>query len=398
MRRLSLWTDLALTAAVIALGVNEALGHIRVETGTAGARIAIAIAMGVAVGLWRRAPSVGLLLVWLAGCIQVVNGLDVALIQLGVVVVAYGTSRYGSVATVWASALSMPIALVIGAIYVRAHGTELATLFGLSGLALTDTRPVLTLGAAASAPLVIPWLIGLTIRMRARAETSSRQRIAAEARRDLAELQRTQAEETATIRDQQAQLARDVHDVVGHSLAVILAQAQSASYIADGESARLKSALANITTSARSALQDVRFVLEDGTSRSAPSGLNTLIEETQARSGREILVTEAGVARPLPPELEVVAYRVTQEMLTNALRHGTNATITVHRDWTSGLRLSVANEAMRPGEPARGISGMRRRMTAIGGDFTLEFNDGTFIATASMPPATNLGMTAQVDR
>ena len=399
MRRLSPWTDLALTAAVIAFGINEAVGHIHVETGTATARIAIAVAMGIAVGSWRRAPSVGLFLVWVAGGIQVINGFDVALVQMGVVVVAYGASRHGSTATVWASALSMPIALAIGAVYVRTHGTELATLFGLSGLALTDTRPVLTLGAAASAPLVIPWLIGLSIRMRARAEASSRERIAAEARRDLAELQRSQAEETASIRDQQARLARDVHDVVGHSLAVILAQAQSAAFIPDEDPSRLKSALANITTSARSALRDVRFVLEDGASiRSAPSGLDTLIEETRTRSGREIRMTQAGVARPLPPELEAVAYRVTQEMLANALRHGTDAALTLHRDWTHGLRLILTNRATEPGEPGRGMSGMRRRVTAIGGEFSSDFRAGTFIATAYLPPATNLKSSAQVDR
>lgn len=180
---------------------------------------------------------------------------------------------------------------------------------------------------------------------------------------------------------------------------MILAQAQSAAFIPDEDPTRLKSALANITTSARSALRDVRFVLEEGSStRSAPSGLDTLIEETRTRSGREIRLTEAGVARPLPPELEVVAYRVTQEMLTNALRHGTEAAVTLHRDWTHGLRLILTNTATEPGEPGRGISGMHRRMIAIGGDFSSVFRAGTFIATAYLPPATKPGSTEQEDR
>lgn len=391
MHRLSLLLDLTLTAVVVTLGVSEALDHIRVEAGTAPARIAIVVAMGLAVGSWRRLPSIGLLLVWVAGAIQVVNGFDIAWVQFGVVVVAYGASRYGSVATIWASALSVPAALGIGAVYVRSHGTELATLFGLSGLSLTDTRPLLTLGTAASAPLVVPWLIGLSFRMRARAEADARERIAAEARRDLAEFQRHQAQQTAAIREQQARLARDVHDVVGHSLAVILSQAQSARYIPDHDITRLKAALANIAGSARSALQDVRSVLEDRASeRRPPHGLDALVQETRDRSGRDIQLVETGTARPLPPDLETVAYRVTQEMLTNALRHGTDGGLTLRRDWADGLRLTLTNGAASVGSPGRGISGMKRRLAAIGGDFTAAFDEGTYIATAYLPSATEI--------
>jgi signal transduction histidine kinase len=389
MRRLTLIRDLALAVATVVFGVIEALDHIRAETGTAPARIAIVLAMSLAVGSWRRLPSLSLLLVWVAGAVQVANGFDIAWIQFLAVIVAYGVSRYGSVTTIWASALSVPAALLIGAVYVRSHGTEWATQFGLSGLSLTDTRPVLTLGAAASAPLVIPWLIGLSFRMRARAEANARDRIAAEARRDLAELQRNQAQETATIREQQAQLARDVHDVVGHSLAVILSQAQSATYIPDHDIARLKSALANIAGSARSALQDVRSVLEGRASdRRPPNGLDALVQATRDRSGRDIELVEVGTARTLPPDLETVAYRVTQEMLTNALRHGTDASLTLRRDWTEGLRLTLANGAASVGSPGRGISGMKRRLVAIGGDFTAVFDQGTYVATAYLPPAT----------
>lgn len=391
MRRLTFILDLALAALAITIGVLEALDHIRVEAGTGPARIAIVVAMGLAVGAWRRCPSVSLLLVWVAGAMQVTNGFDVAWVQFGAVVVAYGTSRYGAVATIWASALSVPAALGIAAIYVRNHGTELATLFGLSGLSLTDTRPLLTLGAAASAPLVIPWLIGLSFRMRARAEANARERIAAEARRDLAEFQRNQAQETATIREQQTRLAHDVHDVVGHSLAVILSQAQSAAYIPDHDGTRLKSALANIAGSARSALQDVRSVLEGRPSdRRPPNGLDILVEETRDRAGRDIQLVETGTARPLPPDIEAVAYRVTQEMLTNALRHGTDASLTLHRDWAEGLRLTLTNGAVSDGSPGRGISGMKRRLAAIGGDFTATFDEGTYIATAYLPSATEL--------
>ena len=94
--------------------------------------------------------------------------------------------------------------------------------------------------------------------------------------------QRDQAEEIAQLREEQARLARDVHDVVGHSLAVILAQAESAQYLKDADTTALKQTMANIATSARTSLQDVRQVLTTtGGGTPAPArtaGLDSLVD------------------------------------------------------------------------------------------------------------------------
>ena len=86
-----------------------------------------------------------------------------------------------------------------------------------------------------------------------------------------AEAERDQAAEIARLRDEQTRLAHDVHDVVGHSLAVILAQAESAQFRDDDDTAALKQTMANIATSARGSLEDVRQVLAATSGTAGPA-------------------------------------------------------------------------------------------------------------------------------
>src|SRR5262249_39593032 len=142
---------------------------------------------------------------------------------------------------------------------------------------------------------------GLALRFRDRARS-------AQAARYTAETEAQQAQEIAQLQEAQNRLARDVHDVVGHSLTVILAQAESAQFIDD--TARLKQTMQTIASSARTSLQAVRQVLTAGQAATAGrrGGLDTLIEAVQA-SGPAIVSSELGEVRPLPPELDAVAYR-----------------------------------------------------------------------------------------
>ena len=114
-----------------------------------------------------------------------------------------------------------------------------------------------------------------------------------------------------------------MHDVVGHSLAVILAQAESAQYLEDADTEKLKQTMENIATSARSSLQDVRQVLTPSTAEQAPAAAASRPCRRRARQRAR------GRRRPRSaPRIrcrrscEVVAYRVLQEMLTNAIKHG----------------------------------------------------------------------------
>ena len=212
------------------------------------------------------------------------------------------------------------------------------------------------------------------------------------------------AREIAHLRDQQTHLARDVHDVVGHSLAVILAQAESGQYLDD--TAKLKKTLQTIATSARSSLQDVRQVLsstQDTTMGPGDAGwFDGLIAGVRG-SGHEIVATELGTPRQLPRETAAVAYRVFQEMLTNAIKHGRrDQPITAERHWPAAqpaggvadtLRIEVTNMTEASGHDGagagRGLDGMRRRLEAIGGHLDVRRREQpagtTFTVTAYVP-------------
>jgi signal transduction histidine kinase len=254
-----------------------------------------------------------------------------------------------------------------------------------------------------TALLMAPWLLGLALRFSARSQASRASQVTAEAERD-------QAEEIAGLRDEQARLARDVHDVVGHSLAVILAQAESAQYLEDADTVALQRTMTNIATTARASLDDVRQVLAStsGTPAAIPArqhDLDDLIEGVRA-SGHTVESTVDGTPQPMPPELDVVAFRVLQEMLTNAIKHGCrDEPVLVERHWDADLRIEVQNAVpdhdagtpdetqpiagvpVPPPDGGQGLEGMRRRLDAVGGrlDVRRRTDPPTFTATAWVP-------------
>jgi signal transduction histidine kinase len=399
----STWLDLLAGLAVFALGVLETvrdvpgspavvLGHCLVPTG-----------IGLAVLLHRLRPGLALTLTWLTFVFQVVAGQDLIFAELAVVVVAYGSARYGSVPVLWASLLSVPaacpIALASAHLYIAGGVSDLA-LRAADRLGGGVIRPGVTVLTAAVIVLGLPWLLGFALRMRSRAVASQVVSAAAEQRRAAAEDQRAQAQELAEARAEQTRLARDVHDVVGHSLAVILAQAQSGDYLPDEDPERLKQAMRDIADSARASLQDVRHILAEtsGDPREAApdrdpdprdGDLDRLLEDVRG-AGLDIRETVTGTARPLPPARAIAVYRVLQEMLTNTIKHGApGAPVHVRRDWTDGLTIEVRNVA-RAGEPARtadgrGLDGMRERLAAAGGTFAVSSDQQVFTARAWLP-------------
>jgi len=366
--------------------------------------LAVGWGMSIAAGLYRRAPGAALLLVWLTGAYQFVASIQILLVELAVVVVAFGTARYGRTAVLWASGLSIPVGALATMVFVRGRGFPIGESLFYRLHDIFWPRGVTAMGAYAvaalvgAAILVVPWLVGLLLRFREKAGKT-------EAARQAAVHQAEQAQEIAALRDQQARMARDVHDVVGHSLAVILAQAESAQFLKNSDSAGLKKTMANIATSARTSLQDVRQVLSTTTGQPAqvrPGELTRIIEGVRA-SGHEVLASEIGAPRPLPPELDVVAVRVLQEMLTNAIKHGRrDQPVEVEQHWDGGdLRIEVRNVvddlpvsdetvAIAVDHAAGvGVEGMRRRLDSVGGRLDVrrrESPDGdTFTVTAWVP-------------
>ncbi|KAA1427146.1 sensor histidine kinase [Nocardioides antri] len=351
----------------------------------------------VAVASYRLLPSLSLVLLWVLAAVQVGTGVPLLLTQLAVALVAYGCARYGSIGTLVVSAASVPAValltvLAIGAdLHSQTVNRAFYDLLDTGSLREIVARLVLLGGAL----LIVPWLLGMLLRVLRREARTRAEQIETARERD-------QAAELAEVREGQARLARDVHDVVGHSLAVILAQAESAQYLSDEDPSRLKDTLATISTSARTSLQDVRHVLGATGDRPPSGGLDTLIEGVRA-SGHEVISTEVGEPRPLPPELSTVAYRVLQEMLTNAIRHGRrDEPVHVERHWQEELRLEVRNVIDVAGvetvpmaaqsdaaAPGNGLEGMRRRLESVGGRLDVRPRAGsghpTFTVTAWLP-------------
>jgi signal transduction histidine kinase len=402
--------DVAAGLLVFCLGFLEAVNRDYVTAPRSGLAL-VALAMGAAVALSRFAPAAALALVWGIGALQVVNGVDLMLIEVAIGVVAFGCARWGSTLTVWVSALSIPAGALIAVGYVGLD--SLYVLVDSAGVQQVvqdhysyDDRWQVGAAVVGMALLGVPWLVGLSLRFGARAQTSRVSQVAAEDEAARAVHEAEQAQEIARLREEQTRLARDVHDVVGHSLAVILAQAEAAQYLPDADTEALRKVMQTIATSARGSLQDVRQVLTT-TQQPAPArpgGLDSLIAGVRA-SGHEVDASEVGTPRALPPELETVAYRVLQEMLTNAIKHGRREDpVHVERHWPDGawqdeLRIEVRNVAPAPDETqplaavvegsGQGLDGMRRRLDSVGGRLDVRRRDEaegpTFTVTAWIP-------------
>lgn len=388
--------DLLLGSAVFLAGVYETYA-LHDDDGWGVATLWVSLMTGTAVGLSRRLPSVALALVWLTCAYQVANNVPVLIIQASIAIVSFGTARWGRTLTLLLSAVSIPLAGALATSYADAR------IFGSIGNAqyqrLLDTvqqfGTTWQIGAAVlgMAVLAVPWLAGLTLRFSNRASASRASQQVAEAQAAQAHRETEQAQEIARLREEQTKLAHDVHDVVGHSLAVILAQAESAQYLDEADTDALRLSMQNIASSARSSLQDVRQVLTPTPDVDAGLGsLHDLVDGVRA-SGHVVRSTESGTPRPLPPELATVAYRVLQEMLTNAIRHGVREKSTkVGLHWGEDLRIEVTNAiGVVPADPTggQGVDGMRRRLASVGGRLDVvrrDSGDGeTFAAVAHVP-------------
>jgi signal transduction histidine kinase len=399
---------------VLILGITEALTRNFLTDETRLQLVWISVFTALAVSLSRHLPSAALGLVWLVCGYQLIGSIQIMLVQITMAVVAFGAARWGRTLTVVASGLSIPIAGILVTAFASydlfaavVNQAQYQRLY--DAVRATGTTWQFAAAAVGTMLLAAPWLAGLTMRFSTRAAESRISQLAAQADAARANVESEQAHEIARLREEQARLARDVHDVVGHSLAVILAQAEAAQYLPD-DPAQLKGTMATIATSARGSLQDVRQVLSATQAPAAPrdGDLDSLIDGVR-NSGHDLDSSEVGARQPLPPELEVVAYRVLQEMLTNALKYGRrDQAVRVERHWpdshgpdgrladSGDLRIEVRNMIGSPDDTGaipsgsgQGLTGMRRRLEAVGGRLDVRQRDEatgvSFTCTAWIP-------------
>ena len=195
----------------------------------------------------------------------------------------------------------------------------------------------------------------------------------------ITELERRRLVDLYDEQAERSRLARDMHDVVAHSLAVVIAQAEGARFALKTSPESTDEALGVIADTARSALGDVRGVLEQLRSDDTPAQADAQDrEQLYARmraAGMDIRSDETGDPETVDPGAARVAHRVLTETLTNALKHGDrNRPVLVTHDWHDGVRLtvrnSIADDPLSAGGASHGIVGMTERASAAGGTLT----------------------------
>lgn len=252
------------------------------------------------------------------------------------------------------------------------------------------SRPWLYLGRLIG--FGIAWLIGDSIGTRRRYVDALEERAERLERERAAEAARAVAEE-------QARFARELHDVIAHNLSVMVVQAAAAGDVFDARPDRAREALRNIEQTGRGALDELRDLIGDvrGETTYAPQPGLALIDElaTQVRAaGIDVEVTVEGAARPLPAAIDLSAYRVVQEALTNTLKHAnaTRAHVTLqYSDDEFALLVrddGVGSAVPQPNGSGHGLIGMRERLTVFGGSLVAEPSDsGGFAVAARFPLA-----------
>jgi signal transduction histidine kinase len=353
------------------------------------ASVLAVVAAAGAIAVRRISPSVAMLLVVALGFVQVAGGERPSLVDLAIFVVIGTTAIVGTRAEVVLSGLLAFVAGVGATLYLTVTGFRFAVL--VNG---PRDQAFMAMAAPAAALLAV-WAGGLAVRAFRSRDRESEQRAHAEAARSRAEAVATEAEATATraidVAESErirAAIARDVHDVVGHSLAVIIAQADSVPFLDD--EARVREVSATIASTARSSLMEVRQVLGqiDGTGDAGPATLDEIVQGIRD-AGVTVDHTVRGVPRAFGPDAGTAARRVLQEMLTNALRHGApGMPVTVRETWRSAdLVLEVENVVGggATGGSGRGVDGMRSRLAALDGSFDAAVLDDVFVARARIP-------------
>ena len=269
-----------------------------------------------------------------------------------------------------------------------------ASVLGLVVAALTGARVVSDDHFLAHVLTTIAaWAVGYGVRL-ARTQTMLLEQRAVQLARE--QSARTQL----AVEQERVRIARELHDIVAHNVSVIVAQASAAQRVVGADPEVGRDALACIATVGREALTEMRRLLgilhgeNDGNgSGRAPQPrldqLPTLVAQVE-RTGLPVDLNVDGDARALPPGVELTAYRIVQEALTNALKHAdaSRATVALHYE-PDALELRISDDGRGAAPDAgggNGVVGMRQRAVLLGGELlTTTRPGGGFVVTARLP-------------
>jgi signal transduction histidine kinase len=205
-------------------------------------------------------------------------------------------------------------------------------------------------------------------------------------------------ERRLAVAEERARIARDLHDSAGHAVNVIAVRAGAARMRHDEDPERSRAALEAIEEVARQTVAEIDEIvgtLRDSGSENgevaAPAGLGSLatLVAQHSAGGLDVAVATTGPPRPLGAAVDVAAYRILQEALTNAARHGTGEAQVGLAFGEATLRLTISNPVPDDGAGrtggGHGLIGMRERATLLGGTLDAERANGAFRVDAELP-------------
>ncbi|WP_405102789.1 sensor histidine kinase [Micromonospora sp. NBC_01412] len=332
--------------------------------------IATALALGGSV-LLRRRPllAVALLLAGSVAAAMALNSTRIAFLQFLAADVALGFLAAAQARRTSIVATAMALSVLAGHAAVRV----------LLGYPIgTSTQLTVALSA------IIAWLIGNSIRQS----------------RDHADRMATQATAQA-VTAERLRISRELHDSVAHNMSIIALQAGAASRVIDTQPTAARSAMTAVETASRQTLSELRRMLgilrhadepQDAPAFDPPPGLadvERLAAATDA-AGVQVQLRWLGDHRPLPTDIDISAYRIVQESITNVVRHAATTACRVTIDQRDGeIAITVDDDGRGHGQrrgTGHGIAGMRERAELLHGHFHAGPRpEGGFRVTARLP-------------
>lgn len=265
----------------------------------------------------------------------------------------------------------------------------------ISGASLVSSGPsqavtsLLSLTALFGVPVMWGWEV------RRHREQTEVERDRADQTRRVAELDRL-----AAIAGERASMARDLHDVIAGQLSAIAIQSEAVLSLPDPDPATLRKVLTSVRSTSVASLTEMRAMIgllrEDGSAmtepRTAPAGLDRLgtLLETARNAGLTVVLDDERADAAIPAAVDIAAYRIVQESLTNAAKHAPGSTVGLTlRDDAGMLVVEISNEivpgAPRAGGTGTGLLGLRERASAVGGRVVAERAGSTWSVRASLP-------------
>lgn len=336
--------------------------------GTAAGALAVSAVMCVAIALRRRWPEKMLVVVLVTGLAQLVLDIEPVAADFAMLVIVYTVAAVGAR---WASRFALATGLGAATLSQIRWPQEHTSAAGLVAIAVFQT-----------VPFALAWVLGDSMRTR-RAYFAQLEERAARLEKE------REAQAKVAVAAERARIARELHDVVAHNVSVMVVQADGAAYVLDSAPDQAKKALETISSTGRQALAEMRRllgVLRTGEHKEAGEyvpqpdveQIDDLVQQCRT-SGLPVDFKVEGTPRPLPSGVELTAYRIVQEALTNTRKHGgpnTGASVRlVYFD--DGLGLLVEDDGK--GAPhelyeeggvdgqGHGLIGMRERVGMVGG-------------------------------